>query len=292
MNVVAPALSQFCKEIILTEQFRIMTFNIRGSTADDGDNVWPARADLNVQTIRNYNPDLIGFQELQTGNLITYHQNLPGYMHILGVESSVMNQFQYNAIFWKLDRFEMQEFGSFYLSEKPDRWLRSWDTACVRAAVWARLRSNQTGASLLYLNTHLDHISEPARQEGTKLILRRLNDLRSENNLPTIVTADFNARAWMPDEQREGDVHRLYSQAGYKDAYLEVGNAPNNGVNTFHGFEGTQFEAQATHLRIDWILTLDGVRRFEVDSCQIVFDEQPPLYPSDHYPVIADLRLS
>jgi endonuclease/exonuclease/phosphatase family metal-dependent hydrolase len=272
-----------------TEQFRIMTFNIRGSLFEDGDNIWSARADLNTQTIRHYNPDLIGFQELQIGNLMTYVQHLPGYAHILGVESSVMYRFQYNAIFWKPERFEMLNFGSFYLSETPDRWSGSWDTACIRAANWARLRSNETGESLLYLNTHLDHISEPARQEGTKLIVQRLNDINRAENLPTLVTADFNARAWLPDEQREGDVHHLYSEAGFKDAFLESGSHDGENLNTYHGFKGQQFEAD--NLRIDWILTRDGVRRFEVASCAIIQDEQPPLYPSDHYPILADLRL-
>lgn len=274
------------------EQFRIMTFNVRGTMHDDGANKWPARADLNVQTIRRCDPDLLGFQELQTGNVMKYYTDMPGYMHVLGGENSEINRFQYNAIYWKPERFEMVEFGSFYLSETPDRWSESWETSCVRAATWARLRSTQSGQTLLYLNAHLDHISEQARQESTKLILRRLNDLRTSDNAPAIVTADFNAQAWLPDQQRESDVHKLYTDAGYKDTYLEVGNAPDDGVNTFHGFKGAAFHSTWSSARIDWILTLDGAQSFETASCEIILDEQPPLYPSDHYPVVADLRLT
>lgn len=269
------------------EQFRSMTFNIRGAHFDDGDNIWPNRAALNVQTIQKYNPDIIGFQELHMGNLVTYLEHLPGYERILGPEASVMNRFQHNSIFWKPDRFEMQEFGSFYLSETPDRWSGSWETACVRSATWTRLRSLQTGNTLFYVNTHLDHISEPARQEGSKLILRRLLELRGD--APAIVTADFNAPAWMPDEQREGNVHQIYTAAGFKDTYLEAGGSETEPSRTFHGFVGDAFELDI--FRIDWILTLDGAHKLETVSCEIVRDEQPPLYPSDHYPVVADLRL-
>ena len=59
--------------------FRIMTFNIRGAPDDDGVNIWPNRAALNVETIRRCAPDLIGFQEAQAPNLETYQHQLKDY---------------------------------------------------------------------------------------------------------------------------------------------------------------------------------------------------------------------
>ncbi|MBZ0287813.1 MAG: hypothetical protein K8I30_09380 [Anaerolineae bacterium] len=56
---------------------------------------------------------------------------------------------------------------------------------------------------------------------------------------------------------------------------------------TFHGFKGAQFEAD--YLRIDWILTLGAL---QARSCVIARDEQPPLYPSDHYPIVAELAFA
>lgn len=266
------------------ERFSLMTFNVRGAIHDDSENVWSKRADLNVRTIQKYNPDLIGFQELQMGNMVTYYQNLVRYAHILGPESSEMARFNYNAIFWNPERFEVLDFGGFYLSRTPDRWSGDWDTDCIRAATWAQLRSTQTGHRLLYLNTHLDHISEAARLEGSRLIVQRLGDL--SEGLPAIVTGDFNARAWLPGEKRESDVHRVYTQAGFRDAYLEAGHTEEGDTNTFHGFQGAGFDAE--QLRIDWILMRGGL---QAASCQIVRDAQPPLYPSDHYPVLAELAL-
>ena len=63
-----------------------MSFNIRGAILSDGDNIWPVRANLNCETITKYSPDLIGFQELQTGNWETYEECLPEYGRILGPE--------------------------------------------------------------------------------------------------------------------------------------------------------------------------------------------------------------
>jgi hypothetical protein len=53
-----------------------MTFNVRGSYHRDGLNTWNNRAPLNVETIKHHAPHLIGFQELQGGNLETYQEVL------------------------------------------------------------------------------------------------------------------------------------------------------------------------------------------------------------------------
>ena len=44
-------------------KLRVMSFNIRYGTAKDGDNVWGNRRDLVVDTIRAFDPDLLGTQE-------------------------------------------------------------------------------------------------------------------------------------------------------------------------------------------------------------------------------------
>lgn len=43
--------------------------------------------------------------------------------------------------------------------------------------------------------------------------------------------------------------------------------------------------------RCDWILTRDGACSFKVHSCEVLRDATPPIYPSDHYPVLAELTL-
>ncbi len=64
---------------------RVMTFNVQGATYPvEGVNNWPQRAALNVATIKRAAPDLIGFQEVQRGNLATYQEELREYDHVLG----------------------------------------------------------------------------------------------------------------------------------------------------------------------------------------------------------------
>lgn len=271
--------------------FRIMSFNIRGAFhRSDGANAWHARSALNVQTIRRHNPDLIGFQELQSGNLQVYQAELTDYTYILGNHVSGEPP-EYPAIFWKPARFDLLDSGAFWLSETPDVYSGSWDTNCVRAMTWARFDDKVDGGQFIHLNTHLDHISGWARTEGLRLILSRLSTIR-QPDLPTVLAGDFNCNACdLATDASAADVNYCFLlDSGFSDTYLASGNSDAANSYTFHGFEGEGFQREGT-TRIDWIMTLDGAQHFRVLASGILRDHAAPLYPSDHYPVFADLAL-
>lgn len=264
-------------------QFTVMTFNIRGSFHPrDGDNHWPKRAGLNVATIKKYDPDVIGFQEWQSGNQATYDVELTAYAYEMGPQSIREGERQHHLpIYWKKDRFEKVKSGGFYLSETPDEWSYGWEAHLVRSVCWVQLREKASGIEFVHLNTHYDHEQHhhATRANSTRLIVERLAAL--DASLPKIVTADFNAR---PDS----DAYRGYIESGYQDSWTQVGKTDN--PSTFHGFKGANFRFDG--LRIDWVLTKDGAQKFEHTRCDVITDGEPPVYPSDHYPVIADLTLT
>jgi endonuclease/exonuclease/phosphatase family metal-dependent hydrolase len=276
-----------------------MTFNIANAIGaeDDGENSWAGRAALNVDTILRQAPDLIGFQQLDRGNLETYAERLAGYERALGPPTDEEELHCHNAIYWKPDRLELLRSGGFYLSRTPDTWSRGWDAACVRGVTWARFRTHE-GVELLHLNTHYDHIGETARVEGSKLMLRRMADLRA-GDLPVLLTGDFNSNPWSPGYRARVDTtftdvsYHIVRAAGFKDAFLEAGGEDSAASFTYHGFEGIAYWAAEHHMagRIDWILTLDGRASVRTRTCAIVRDASPPVYPSDHYPVVAEVTL-
>jgi endonuclease/exonuclease/phosphatase family metal-dependent hydrolase len=268
---------------------RVMSFNIRGSTHDRGKaNAWVRRASANVETIERCAPALIGFQEFQRGNLKTYRQRLPGYAHILGPRYGNRPPHSFNAIFFDPVRLEVLDSGGFWLSATPERYSASWGTRVVRSANWALFASPATGLTFLHLNTHLDHVSPPARREGSKLILQRVEEVKeySGSELPVVATGDFNCRPGTP-------TYRNFIEGGFVDIYLAAGNEENEDANTFHAFKGSRY--QDAHpdrgpRRIDWILLNDPDRRMAVKSCSIMRGNDVPsgVCPSDHYPVLAD----
>ena len=263
---------------------RVMTFNVRGSVHRDGENAWGRRAALNVRTILRQGPDLIGFQEFQDGNARVYARELTGYESVLGHRYENRPPHAHNAIYWNPARLEILDAGGFWLSETPERFSGSWETRQIRSANWVRFRPVSGGPEFLHLNTHLDHISERARVEGSALILEWL-DGPEAGGAPVLLTGDFNC-------EPSSKARDVFTGAGFVDAHLVAGHGP---TNTFHGFRGESFRGRdpKRENRIDWVLLRDGSRgeRWAVEGYSIVRDAEPPLYPSDHYPLVADLSL-
>jgi endonuclease/exonuclease/phosphatase family metal-dependent hydrolase len=255
---------------------RVMSFNVRGAYwQEDGINYWPHRAALNVATIRRVAPDLIGFQELQDGNLRYYQEALPEYRWSLGPHYGNRAPYEYPAIAWNPARYRLVAAGGFYLSETPLVHSASWSTACIRSAQWLRFQPYPGGAPFTLLNTHLDHVSEQACVEGAGLICRNGLELLG----PLIITGDFNCDPGSP-------AYEVFRLQGFVDSY-RIALPNQHDLYTYHGFVGREYTLKPGRSeRIDWIL----VRGMEVIGAEIIRDEAPPIYPSDHYPVFAELN--
>jgi len=270
---------------------KVMTFNIHGSYN------WERRVPLNVAVIKRAAPDLIGFQELQQENLIVYQEQLSAYKYLLGPIAADDEPYKCNAIFWQPSRLTSIDSGSYWLSETPETPSYGWGAKTRRSAQWARFLSVDTGRELFHLNTHLDHIREQARVEGISLILQRLAQLQSDT-IPVILTGDFNSN---PDTAayrllQEGGFQDLYRLAGHRDReYSWTSNEADSAYsNTAHAYGWTKPSSSGAKgmgpVRIDWVLLRDSVGQLRPLTCEILRDAQPPLYPSDHYPVLATLE--
>jgi endonuclease/exonuclease/phosphatase family metal-dependent hydrolase len=262
---------------------RVMTFNVRGAFHEDGINNWANRRDLNVATILKYAPDIIGFQEAQSGNLEAYEVALTDYASKLGL-ISIRQEENYHRvpIYWKRDRFTKLDSGGFYLSLTPAEWSLSWGSSLVRAVTWVKLRESNSDFVFVVLTTHFPHEPEAdlARDESARLVVRQLAQV-CPPDAPQIVMADFNA---LPGSA----AYQVFSADGYSDT---CNAAPEWGeTSTFHGFQGAAFPHSG--FRIDWILTKTGARQITTKHHLVVTDAEPPLYPSDHYPVLADLEIN
>jgi endonuclease/exonuclease/phosphatase family metal-dependent hydrolase len=269
-----------------------MSFNVRGSFRDaTKKNAWRNRASLNVATIERYAPDAIGLQESQRGNLATYRRRLPRYAHIRGPKYGNAFPYDSNAILYDPDKLRPLATGGFWLSETPERHSKSWGTRVARSATWALFVMAGTDFSIIHLNTHLDHVSAPARMESSNLIVEKISELsaRTGANPTVILTGDFNAR---PGSR----IHKNLTGSGFVDTYLAVGNEDDEGANTFHAFEGTRHHDKhpaRSPRRLDWILLKDPEERLRIESHRIIHDadEDSGLYPSDHFPIVADFGL-
>ena len=262
------------------ELLRVMSFNIRYSAArDSAANVWAQRKELVRETIRRFDPDLLGLQEVMADQFDALRELLPDYTAVGVARDDGHRQGEWSAIFYRTARFTARDSGTFWLSEQPDEvGSRSWDAACVRICTWVRLRDRVTGQQFLHANTHFDHRSRLARLRSAMLLNERLPMLARGG--PIVLTGDFNATEH--DEPYRvlvggapGGGRRFF------DAYRQVHPERSRNEASFHGFKGKRAGS-----RIDWIL---HTAEFKAVAAEIVQTAAPP-FASDHFAVTATLR--
>ncbi len=252
----------------------VMTFNLRYAS-EEGENRWSDRRSAVVDVIRESNPDLIGTQEGLYEQLRDLERALPHYRWI-GLGRRGGSADEHMAVFYRTERFEPLAYDHFWLAETPDRiGSRSFDADLPRMVTWVRFEDRRAGRRIELWNTHLDHRSQHAREEGAKLLLQRIDDRREE--VPLVLTGDFNAPA-------NDHVHRLLTADGALADTFDFAARPGPEHGTFHGFAGVPLRRG----RIDWILTRGA---WTCERVAIVTEAVGGRYPSDHFPVIATLRV-
>ncbi|HEV7868149.1 MAG TPA: endonuclease/exonuclease/phosphatase family protein [Chthoniobacteraceae bacterium] len=263
------------------DTLRVMTFNIRNSGAKDGPNGWQFRTEKVAATIRDFDPDLLGTQEVLADQFDELGRMFPEYTRVGVARDDGARSGEWSAILYRTTRFEAVDSGTFWLSEAPNTvGSASWKAACVRICTWARLRDRHSGRVLLHANTHFDHESALAREESAKLLRRQLPTLAQ--GVPVVLTGDFNCT------EDDGPYRTLTASTtpglALLDSYRITHPERLPDEASFNGFKGT-----ITGARIDWIL---HTRDFEPIASSIVRPAAatPPV-PSDHYPVTAVLRL-
>jgi endonuclease/exonuclease/phosphatase family metal-dependent hydrolase len=261
---------------------RVMSFNIRYGTAEDGENHWDVRKDFLIDTIKAFNPDLLGTQETLVFQRDYIRQKLDGYEAFGVARDDGREQGEIAALFYRTERFEKLDGGNFWLSETPEVVAsKSWDSALTRIATWVKLRDRRNAAAppILCLNTHFDHEGKKARLESARLLRSRVAALGKGCAL--IVTGDFNA-----DDGSE-PYNALFGEADDKpapvvDAYRATHPDLTADEGTFSGFQATKTQGP----RIDWI---GASRDWKVLDAAIDRTARDGRTPSDHFPVTAVL---
>ena len=252
--------------------FRVATFNIR-TPADKAPNAWTCRVERVRALIQRHGFDLMGLQEAtakQVDDLLT-----EGWAFVGAGRDDGKRGGEASCIFFRKARFEVQESGTFWLSETPEiPGSKSWNTACTRVCTWARLTDRKTGKNFVYFNTHLDHQSESAREKGMELILKRMKEIAI--GVPSLLTGDMNAG---PDSKPI-----QLATAVLRDSASISQSAHTGPFATFNGFK---FKKAPTAC-IDYLFVSPGVT---VLTHATLDDSENALYPSDHFPVAADLQL-
>lgn len=169
---------------------KVISYNVRVGNDGNGNDI-KERAPRLKQAIANFEPDVMGFQEVNPewldGYLIPYYSG--EYEHINKYRSETGKES--TPIFWKRDKFEMKDSGYFWLSETPDQESKGWNADHYRIACWVKLKLKSTGKEFLYVNTHYD-FSDECHVGSAKLVINRMTSMGGFTKLPVFFTADCN----------------------------------------------------------------------------------------------------
>ncbi|ANE53647.1 endonuclease [Flavisolibacter tropicus] len=264
---------------------RVLTCNIRVALPEDEAKGlgWPQRKDICIDVIKKYKPDILCLQEVLKVQAADFKKAFPAYQ-LIGFDGPEMDAhpegyhgIAKNPILYDTRRYELIAAGTYWLSETPlVAGSMSWDTARARHANWVRLKEKKSQKEFRVVNLHLDHVSEKAKVEQTKMVV--VESAQYQPDFPQILTGDFNTRF-------QSKVFESVRGDGWKESYETVYGEVEAGYTT-HEFQGANYEKGASKGRIDFVWYRGGVK--PVDAV-IIKDAVNGKYPSDHYFMRADL---
>ncbi len=251
---------------------KILTCNLRGYGQGDGQNAWIHRKELCIDVIRSEEADVISFQEMEQFADITLA--FPDYETYAMVDKPRGGK-SMNAIFYRRDGYARISAGGYWLSETPHvSGSKSWDSACVRLVNWIRLEDRATGTEFRIVNTHLDHVSQVAREHQAQLIVE--DAAAYPEDYIQILTGDMNCDS----SNRAIDI---FKTGGWIDTYGAVQGTEDPG-HTFHEFLGPEYDSAIG--KMDWIFARG---RIETLDATVIAGSLNGRFPSDHYFVSATI---
>ena len=172
-------------------------------------------------------------------------------------------------ILYRTGRLRLEDEGWFFFSETPEViYSRSFDGSYPAFASWARFRDRRDGKTLRVVNVHFDYASRLNRRLSARLVAERVAPWIAKGER-VVLAGDLNVRRGAP-------VLDTLAAAGLR--FLPVAGATyhfNRGLNLFGAIDHIAVSEGVTALGPPKVLR----RRLEGE------------WPSDHYPVIADVRL-
>jgi len=251
----------------------VMSFNIRYGTANDGEDHWLRRREQLFTLLREQQADVVGLQEALHGQIEEILQAVPGYDYVGVGRSDGRRAGEFAAVLFRTARLRVRRSDTFWFSDTPGVVKStSWGNQIERICTWAYFEDRE-GPAFYHYNVHLDHLSQPSRERSVALLLERIRS--RDPKAPAVVTGDFNAG--------EENAAAVAMRGSFVDSFRVLRPGATE-AGTFNGFKFGQIGGD----KIDFVFVEPGT---EVLEAAIVRSSRDGRYPSDHFPVIARIRL-
>ena len=264
-------LSLCVPEIGYNQDINILSYNIRYASFNDNIENWNKRREGVCEILKG--KDFIGLQEVlpvQMEDIKNYFGNEYGYL--FRTRNADPNSGEGSPLLYRTSRWEVIKSGYFWLSDTPEiPGSNTWSAAFTRMVSFGLFREKNTGDSILVMNTHFDHISQPARERSINLILKKFK--KNMDEFPVIFMGDLNAT---PDNP----VYlKMDMETDMIDSWHMIHKDESETGATFHGWKD-----QVPEDRIDYIFYSPFLN---LKSSEVLHTRYAGNYPSDHFPVFS-----
>jgi len=256
-------------------ELKIISSNIRFDNPADTEHAWNNRKLVLADFLNSESPDIICSQEGRRPQLMELNTLLTN-VEIVQDHRDWIHERMYPCIYINNDKFFLEESGDIWLSETPQvAGSKSFNSAFPRLCTWAKVAIKESGREIFIVNCHLDHCYSETRVEQVKVLLDETFKINSSNEA-LVICGDFN-------DPPDGEVRKklMGERKNLFDPWLSFNKEEET---TFHKFKG-QLDSGS---RIDWII---ADNRFKCSEIKIIKDNKNGIYPSDHFPVVANLSI-
>ena len=257
------------------DPFSAVTYNIRYANPGDGPDFWPDRAEAVADFLQDH--DLFGLQEVTRSQLDDLVESLDGFDHYGVGRDDGKSGGEHAPIFYRKNRFDVVDQGTFWLSETPSKvGVKGWDAALPRTCTWMKLRDKVTDNTFLVANTHFDHRGVEARKQSGSLIVDELSSRGGD--LPIVLMGDFNC-------QPGSDPYvALTRKDGFSDARDVTTTEATGPGSTWNGFKEIADGRIIDHVFVRGPVTVQSHETLDPRTAKGRF-------ASDHLPVRCQISL-
>ncbi len=261
-----------------SDTVKVMTYNVKVRSPLNPFK-WNSRKGDVFKLIADNEPDVFCLQEPDYSQLVDFQQAFGQYGSYFAGSRDGKTKGQSCPIFYRKDRFELVDSGTFWFSDRPDKpGSQGWGNIIPRFCSWVILTEKNQNNSFVVFNTHMAWLSQRSRSKSVRLLEEKASAWNKY--LPSIVLGDFNMT-------RDNSAIKFLLTPSTEnpfpltDAWQSVHpGSPDMPTCNFGTFaKGPQIDhiklcqkAQAIAVKID-DRKIDG------------------RYPSDHFPVIATIKL-
>ena len=282
----------FCnaQEVQTAEQpvkIKVASFNIQMAATPEKV-YWQTRKDAAKNLLAYHKFDIFGCQETYLHQIKSV---IPEGYSFIGVgRNDGREAGEYSPVIYNTSKFEVLKSGTFWISETPEKVSKGWGAKHFRICSWGEFKDKATGRTFFFFNTHLDHRVVKAKEEGVKLLKKKIEEIAGGKTY--FLTGDFNIHLGdeklkplveSPDFIHAKDIAKLIyaPEGGTYHAYTGIARAFIDYIWVSKNVKVNKYAVLTDRigkLKYDYSLESKKQRQKDVD------------YASDHFPIVAEVE--